>query len=305
MYRVESDPNGPCVITFDSMLEYTRDVYAAADKREPGGWNRAAQALALEKRAAFTGVRTIEAAQRLAARGLKVEGFETYDLAQDVIKELQQERILPEFAPVHDVQGMDVDIERYLSGEPECMLEYPVQDLLSTGPVVTMVVGMNYSAIATKEAILSQGRLAVALALALSACGYSLEIWSEIHTGACGDDEPYNVERYPRAIKVRAKVLEAGTSIDPAGLTYALAHPSVLRIFGFSAMHLAPYAHKDECRVGSGYGIPRKIDPADWPENAIIINPRRGLAANTLDTLREDVLSYLRNLGIIGEGEQS
>lgn len=294
MPRIETDPNGPCVIAFDSVLEFTDAVYEAADLPDPAWWTRNVQRKALENRPKFTGVRTIAAAQRLAARGLKLEGQETFELAEDVIKELQQDRILPEFAPVYDVQGMDVDIERYLTGEPECMIEYPIAEILSTGPVVTMVVGMNYSAIQTKEAILAQGRLAVALAMALSACGYSLEIWSEMHTSDTGD---YRMEDCPHSIKVRVKVLEAGTSIDPAGLTYALAHPSMLRIFGFSAMHLAPDTHKSACRIGAGYGNPRKIDPKDWPDNAIILESRSGVA--TADDLRQDVLDRLTTLGIL------
>lgn len=297
-YRIEANPDGPCVIAFDSVLDFTGAVWDAAEGKglEPNRkyWTRLGQKGCLEGRPKFAGVATIEAAQRLAARGLRAEGLETFDLAQDVIKELQQDRILPEFAPVHDVQGMDVDIERYLSGEPECMIEYPIDELIATGPVVTMVVGMNYSAIATKEAILAQGRLAVALALALSACGYSLEIWSEMHTGGAPE-----IAYAPRGIKVRVKVLEAGTSIDPAGLTYSLAHPSMLRIFGFAAMHLAPAAHRDECRVDSNmYGVPRRIDPADWPDNAIILDSRSGQV--TADDLRQDVIDYLTNLGILG-----
>ena len=177
--------------------------------------------------------------------------------------------------------------------------------LFRSGPVVTLVVGMNYSAIVSKDAILAQGRFCLALALALAHCGYSLEIWSEIYTSR---NSP-RVDRYRRrvgesvrgpgrdGIKVRVKCLEAGTSIDPSGLMFALAHPSMLRIFGFAAMHLAPPRNRDKCNVGSDYGHPWPIEPADWPENAIILNTRSGPA--TTEELRDEVLAELAELGIV------
>jgi hypothetical protein len=300
-YRVEATGSSTdaCRITFDSVSDFVGAVYDAADAADPEEyWTREIQNSNMNGRARFTGCETIENAVRLAGRGLKAEGLESVAIAKDVIKELQQERQLPEFEPVWDVSGLDVDIERYLTGEPECMIEYPVAEVLATGPVVTLVVGMNYSAIISKDAILAQGQFCVALALALAECGYSLEIWSEIHVG---EDSPRFRMRPGWAIKVRTKVLEAGTSIDPGGLMFALAHPSMLRIFGFAAMHLAPKTYRYGVGVGGGYGYPWPIDSADWPENAIILNTRAGQA--TTEELRDEVLDQLRALGILKDGE--
>lgn len=292
-YRVETDGN-TCRVTFDSVSDYVGAVYDAADNKSQPYWDRAEQQRQMNGRAAFTGVETIDNAVRLAGRGLKAEGLESVDVAKDVLKELQQDRQLPEFAPVFDVSGLDVDIDRYLCGEPENMIEYPVAEVLATGPVVTLVVGMNYSAIVSKDAILAQGRFCVALALALAECGYSLEIWSEIHTGA---DSPKYESGPGKSIKIRVKVLEAGTSIDPGGLMFALSHPSMLRIFGFAAMHLTPERIRDS--IVGPYGHPWPIDAADWPSNAVILNTRRG--ESTTEELREEVLAQLRTLGIVGE----
>lgn len=302
-YRVEpgATRQDACRITFDSVSDFVGAVYDAADAADPEEyWSRPIQESNMNGRARFTGCETIENAVRLAGRGLKAEGLESVAIAKDVIKELQQERQLPEFEPVWDVSGLDVDIERYLTGEPECMIEYPIAEVLATGPVVTLVVGMNYSAIISKEAILAQGRFCVALALALAECGYSLEIWSEMHIGS--NSRRFGDGIKPRmAIKVRTKVLEAGTSIDPGGLMFALAHPSMLRIFGFAAMHLAPKLYREKIGVGGGYGYPWPIDSADWPENAIILNTRAGQA--TTEELRDEVLDQLRALGILKDGE--
>jgi hypothetical protein len=293
-YRVETEGN-TCRVTFDSVSDYVAAVWDAADDPKQPYWTRKAQCEQMENRAAFTGVETIDNAVRLAGRGLKAEGLESVDVAKDVLKELQQDRQLPEFAPVFDVSGLDVDIDRYLTGEPENMIEYPVAEVLATGPVVTLVVGMNYSAIVSKDAILAQGRFCVALALALAECGYSLEIFSEIHTG---ENSPKRSSRKRGVgIKVRVKVLEAGTSIDPGGLMFALSHPSMLRIFGFSAMHLAPEWIRDS--IVGPYGHPWPIDATDWPSNAVILNTRRG--ESTTEELREEVLAQLRTLGIVGE----
>lgn len=139
------------------------------------------------------------------------------------------------FAPHWDVTGAEVDVARYLSGEPECMIDFPVQETLSFGRTVTLVSSMDANCGMDGGGYLERGRVAVALSLALSRLGYSVELWADNF----GADSPYPTNA--RAV-VYQRMLVKGTNdtLDPAHLMYAFGHRTMLTELAFGTFDAFP-----------------------------------------------------------------
>jgi len=79
-------------------------------------------------------------------------------------------------APRYDVAGGEVDIGRYLAGEPESMVEYALQPLSRAGRVLRLQVEVSQSWRVAAATIRAIGNAVVALADGLRVRGVGLEI---------------------------------------------------------------------------------------------------------------------------------
>src|SRR5690606_40002886 len=68
------------------------------------------------------GVRTLDDAKRLAHEGLPIDGVKALEVASEKVSQIYREYDVPSFSSCYDVTGSDVDVARYLSGEPENMI---------------------------------------------------------------------------------------------------------------------------------------------------------------------------------------
>lgn len=202
---------------------------------------------------------------RMADEGLPREGIEAIALAnvsgQDrEVKDLQ-------FQTRYDVQGSYPDVARYLSGEPECMVDYWSEQVEDSQPLAVLVVNIAVNCNITTAAFTKHGQSLVALAESIDASGMQSEIW--VDSTIKGDNG------YTGRFKVLAKA--PGEVFDPGAFMFTLTHPSFFRGMQLNAMHDWPRKWQTECNVGGGYGYAStKFEhPEDYPGGAIYIPAMR------------------------------
>lgn len=232
----------------------------------------------------FTHVESASEALDLARNGWSDEMSATLSVADDAIAKVQTEHTLLTFVPTFDVQGCDVDLGRYLSGEPECMVDYPLTPIVKAGRVITVCASMSISGAVSTVAMIRRGQAVTALALALSKLGYALEVWVDLTGKPMGGNGKTSV--------TRVLVKSAHDVTDPERLLFALAHPAMLRVFGFAALML--FGNETGCN--STWQTPQ--DPIqDLPAGTIYLP--RVMSSSDVPDADKALTDYLRQLEII------
>lgn len=195
----------------------------------------------------YGGLPSITAACELATTGLQRDGIEA--VAKRAVT-LGARRPLPTitFANVWDMAGANVDITRYLSGEPECMIDYRIDRQETTDTVVTVAINCAVSGGVSPEKIAARGRAVIALIDAIEASARNVELWADMTSNGCRRSMSNHMAR----ISVRLK--EASGPTDASAIMYALTHPSFFRVLGFNTRHTFPQRWQDALDVGGGYG---------------------------------------------------
>lgn len=198
-----------------------------------------------------------ESAIKLARAGWHEQIATTDHIAGDIAYSVIGDRLSTDWRFDRDVAGDMVDVASFLSGEPENMVfAYPEEDT-SSGTVVRLVVPVAFTWMVETSLAIKRGNAIVALVDVLTKAGYSLEIWAQLAiTGG------FPESRVSYAVNVQ----KATDPLDMGTILYALAHPTMLRRLGFSAMERLPMTMKRKLHVGSGYGSPDSVRPGDVPE---------------------------------------
>mgnify|MGYP001565594569 FL=1 len=148
-----------------------------------------------------------------------------------------------------DVQGAAYDTGAYLAGVPECWGTFaPVEAKRG----VRLVCNMSVSAGVPKEAITSRGLAMTALAMLLQSHGYpvTIDVCAFWNYRSRSDLEGRVMH------VVRLADAESGSILDFDRITYALAHPTMVRRLGFTL------AYADGCPTGSNMGAPVDVPPS-------------------------------------------
>lgn len=209
---------------------------------------------------------------------------QTLEVAEDAITEIEREMDLPKWEPLYGFSGCAVDMGAYLNGEPECMIEYPVTPMPSTGRVVTICTSISASSAVSAESLIKRGMMIAALAMLLERLGYNTEIWADLSARGGG-----------AVLHERVLVKSANDTIDGARILYAIANPSMLRVLGFAVMHGLDYDIARKLGVGSSYGSPSTPE-ADLPEGTIYLSEM--YSAYDYDA-KAELVGHLKSLGII------
>lgn len=181
----------------------------------------------------------------------------------------------------YDVAGGVVDVGRYLSGEPECMIDYPLQPVSTSGKVVTLVASVSYSGSVKADTIIRRGEVITALALALSQMGHNSELWADISSN-----------NGSVTTRFRVLVKGAGDAIDPARILFAFAHPAMLRKLGFAMIDNCPGDFKGM----STWSTP--IPPReDLPEGTIYLPELR--TKQDIPDAHEELKRLLGQIGLL------
>ena len=148
----------------------------------------------------------------------------------------------------HDVEGMGIDVARFVEGEPECWQNYISTHVEGVGQrVLRLVLNGSTSGGINKEQMIERGSFVCATVDCLERAGFSVEVW---YAFACRH-YAYGNERWLSNINVKIK--ESNQPIDMARVAFALAHPAMLRRLLFATMERTPDIHKSS---SSGYGLP-------------------------------------------------
>jgi len=264
------------VITYDSMSDlvsslegkpecYTRDSEIRSERRWHGG------------------VRSTDEAIGLARKGMVDRVPDAMKIAESAVETAEAEYDMPAFQTFYDVSGSDVDVARYLSGEPENMISYQMVDTPRVGRVITLVSGIAASGGVSADILWERGVQTVALILALEKIGFQVELWTDM-TASNGPGRG-------EAGVVRTLVKGPGDLLDVSQVMFAFAHPGNFRVLHFAAMHLFPAKLQKEIGVGFHYGYPQDPDPEMYHDGAVVIPSaqlwRRGYDSLVPDTLKE------------------
>ncbi len=262
-------------VTYDSISE----LHAAA---EPWFGERARHAFS--KWAGLEGGR--REVKRLARDGWDTEAAQALDIADGAVDSVAADLNLINFRPLWDVSGCEVDVSRYLSGEPENMIDYEIVQSERAGRVIVLCASVSFSGALSVETVKQRGHMIAALAFALNRLGLNTELWADMTSE--GSDGQFD--------STRVLVKGANDELDPARIMFAYAHPAMLRTLCLSAMHAWPKGRHAPNEVGGGYG--KVSDPIeDMPEGTIYLPSLRGLG--TLPKPAEFIEDRLRSLGLI------
>lgn len=255
---------------------WSLDELADAAKARPSGW--------AEPRA-FNEYTSLEDAVKLAKEGWTDHPTSILDLAEHAVTMCEQEHEQFTFSPVFDVAGSDVEIGRYLSGEPECMVDYPLTVTSKVGRVITLCASVGYSSSVSTETMIRRGTMITALALALMKLGHAVELWADTSS-----------TRGPNGNRIRIRTLVKGANdvIDPERIAFAFAHPGMLRQLCFAIK-----AHPDitgfrDCQPNNLKPIAPK---EDLPEGAIYLPEVR--TSHDVPEAAEELRRYLDELGLL------
>lgn len=183
---------------------------------------------------------------------------EVEQLVSHVEQQVETDLHTTTFESRFDVAGAEVDMGRFLSGEPECMVESAPIRIARKGRAVRIVVPVAYSAFTDPETIRRRGAAIVALCDILARAQHPLEVWAVL---ACSGDGG----RYVPAVLVQ----EANQPLDMGRIMLALAHPAMFRHLGFAfGEHESDQTRR---RFGyherGGYGYPSwEAKATDIPE---------------------------------------
>jgi hypothetical protein len=240
-----------------------------------------------DKERLFFGGVTWDEAIEMARHGWSEQLDTAMEIAESAVKLCEQEHETYTFAPVFDVAGGDVDVSRFLAGEPECMVDYPLTPTSKVGRVITLCVGLGMPSFTDADDALKRGYAIAGLALALARLGHSIEIWGD-----------YTAKTRTSSYILRSRVLVKGVNdvLDPATVMFTISHPAFARaclMKGARRNTPQPWFDAMEMNGGCGYSI----DPVrDLPDGTIYVPPIK----HTDDLDPHSVLTgYLRELELL------
>lgn len=152
---------------------------------------------------------------------------------------------------VHDVEGIQVDIARYLDGEPECWIQWEPKILQGPGTrILRLVLNGTFSGGVSTDTIEKVGALVTSLVELLEYSGIRVEVFlSQNFKDTLGAGVVTPGETYVRA---HTKIKSADQPLDIPRLSYVFGHPSCLRRLGFSFLEQQPMEYRKQ--MGSSYG---------------------------------------------------
>ena len=189
-----------------------------------------------------------------------------------------------------DYGGDSVDIDRFMMGDPECMIDYVTTPAGRMGRVVRVLVNGSASANVSPERIMQRGVLATALVDVLAKLGVGVEVWLESATDDRGKS------KHSQLIKLHSS--EERLDID--NLMFAMAHPSMLRRIGFSILERTGWANaKKIAQVGAGYGQPHNCLMKDYIQADIVIDKLQNATGDPVADGVAYIMSTVKGLDLL------
>jgi len=241
---------------------------------------------------------TWEATRRFALAGWE-QGREKIHRARELLALPERaefaERVLPEYG----VAGDEVDVGRFVSGEPECMVSFRPSLQRARGKCVRFFVNMSVSCGYTEDVITRRGTLVACFVDLLESAGYRVEIWMSFSASSTTVDRDKNV-----SVETLVKLKSFDQRLEIDRIAFALCHPCSLRRLGFRAWEKLPLKHFKE-RIGPHYGYPCDARPETAEDGGFSIENTLTFGHAHWDDFRSDqgAVEFMRKL--IGQWVQT
>lgn len=173
---------------------------------------------------------------------------------------------------IYDVSGAEVDMGRYLSGDPENMVVYTLRPAPHCGRVVALQVDVGAEWDVPCAKIRSQGAAAFGLADALRAYALGLDVYVTERVVSPSSPSRHS---WQTVVKVQC----SDEPFDASRIEFALTHPAMLRRLMFSLAELETDYIRQLFRFfpGGSYGVPQ---PRALPHVDVYLPRHRRLAAH-------------------------
>ena len=153
-----------------------------------------------------------------------------------------------------NVCGDSADIDRYLMGDPECMIDYVDVPQARMGRVVRLLINGSANSGISPDKIMERGVIVCTLIDVLNRMNVGVEVYLENCTGVWTANQFHSL---------LVKLHTSEQLLDVNNLMFAIAHPSMLRRVSFSVMEKSQWQYaKEIAKKGGGYGQakPCKLD---------------------------------------------
>lgn len=170
---------------------------------------------------------------------------------------------------IHDMIGAEPDIDRYLSGEIDCMWDDFHVEMPKNGKVFTVLISDAVNSGVSGDTLLKRGTAILALVEAFQILGYDLELWIESSVKLWSKPAPGSP--YPGEFSTLVRIHRAGDVLDINTLMFPLANPSWFRRFTFGHMEGENDAFRQAFRVPGGYGQAADLRCVDLMEPSFVL----------------------------------
>ena len=144
--------------------------------------------------------------------------------------------------PYWDHCGVEVDMDRYLTGEPECMIDYREEITEGRGKVLTVAFSFDLPGFVEAEAVLLRGAMIAGLVDCLEQTGYAVELLA--------------VSTNHQIMETQVVIKGAGEALDLDTLAFATGHAGMLRRFEFAHYEMQTGQDRAKLEVHLRYGSP-------------------------------------------------
>lgn len=168
----------------------------------------------------------------------------------------------------YDTEGVIWDLDRYMSGEPECWLNpIPDHDKVQGAQ---LILNLSASAYVTADTLRKRGAAVLALARVLEVASIPTEIWcaSAIQESFWGGGSKDGV---PNRLLFKIPLKRAGEIFDYSRLSYGLVNPSMFRRSIFRLMEMVPDDVRSGIGIPGGYGMVEEMRESELPSGAHVI----------------------------------
>lgn len=208
-----------------------------------------------EGEADWAGTRTYEEAITLVTKGWPDGLAKVQESVKQIKTKLPIEKT---FMPLFDVAGAVPDVERFIMGEPECMMDFTPD--LTAKRIINITVCISGLADVPAQLWIDRGAVIAAVIDHLESINIRVELdlimCSRVPANrSAGGDESY--------IKIRLK--DADQHMELERLAFAVGHPAMFRRIGFAIKEDRPREIRDKWGVnemggyGSTIGVPRHM----------------------------------------------
>lgn len=177
-------------------------------------------------------------------------GWKDSQSIKEIAYDLQSLMTTPEFknSYIYDHSGDEVDVGRFLSNEPENMIQYTVMEDNSS-KLINLIANITFSGVVNTSTIYNRGACIVTLINKLEDLGYKvkLDLFFSVRS-----------KKTNRYFDILIGVKEYADTLDLDRIAYCLCHPSFLRriILSILEQQKLSIIKEFEFYFGKSYGLP-------------------------------------------------